>query len=156
MKGKEKTGSHPHIGIAAVASGLMALGLSAGLVALRLMTHLDGMFSMIFIPAGIPAPVLSLNPLALWAVSGVLAFALPAVIVNIPTMWRRSLIWFATVILTLAWGPVLMLASHKPEIGVAIVAVLWSGFCAMFYAFSHTLPVDKISSDLTKPNDGSR
>jgi hypothetical protein len=41
---------------------------------------------------------------------------------------------------------VLLLAAHKPEIGVALVAVLWSGFCAMFYTTNHVLPVDKTQS----------
>ena len=53
------------------------------------------------------------------------------------------MIWIFTFALTLAWGPVLLLASHKPEIGVALVAVLWSGVCAMFYTTNHALPVDK-------------
>jgi len=154
MTGKGKAGDHPHIGIAIAASGLMALGLAAGLVILKLMARLDSLLAGMFVPRGITAPIISLNPWILWTATALLAFALPAAILNIPDTWRRSLVWIATFVLTLTWGPVLMLASQKPEIGVAVIAVLWSGFCAMFYAHSHVLPADKTTSK--KTTDGSR
>lgn len=154
MIGKGKAGDSPHIGIAIAASGLMALGLSAGLVILKLMAGVDALLAGLFIPRGITAPANPLSPWLLWTASALLAFALPAAILNIPSTWRRSLVWIATLTLTLTWGAVLMLAFHKPTIGVAVIAVLWSGFCAMFYAHSHILPVDKTT--LNKTTDGSR
>jgi len=59
-------------------------------------------------------------------------------------------------VLTFFWGPVMIIASFKPEIGVAIVAVLWSGFCAMVYAKNHWLPVDRREKSEMKKNDAAR
>jgi hypothetical protein len=141
MKGKQN--DHPHIGLAVLSAGVMALALSAGLSFLGLMGKVDGFLESLLTPQGMAAPAKSLGPIALWGGSALLAFLLPAVILNVPGLWRRLVIWSLTFALTLAWGPVLLLAAHKPEIGVALVAVLWSGFCAMVYTHNHVLPVDK-------------
>jgi hypothetical protein len=141
MKGKPN--DHPHIGLAVLSVGVMALALAAGLSFLGLMGKMDGLLENVFSPKGMAAPAKSLGPIALWGGSALLAFILPAVILNVPGLWRRMVVWSLTFALTLAWGPVLLLAAHKPEIGVALVAVLWSGFCAMFYTSNHVLPVDK-------------
>jgi hypothetical protein len=84
-----------------------------------------------------------LDAFTLWGGTALLAFLLPAVILNVPGAWRRLVVWGGTLALTLGWGPVLLLAAYRPEIGVALVAVLWSGFCAMFYTTNHVLPADK-------------
>ena len=143
---KEKPNDHPHIGLAVFSAGVMALALAAGLSFLGLMGKVDGLLEDLLAPQSMAAPVKSLGPIALWVGSALLAFLLPAVILNVPGLWRRMVVWSLTFALTLAWGPVLLLAAHKPEIGVALVAVLWSGFCAMFYTTNHVLPVDKPQS----------
>lgn len=143
MSGKGQASDHPHIGLAIFSVGAMALALAAGLCFLGLMGKLDGFLESILSPKGMPSPQNSLSDFQLWGGSALLAFLLPAVILNVPGLWRRLVIWSLTFALTLAWGPVLLLAAHKPEIGVALVAVLWSGFCAMFYTTNHVLPVDK-------------
>jgi len=143
---KEKPSDHPHIGLAVFSAGVMALALAAGLSFLGLMGKVDGLLESLLAPQGMAAPAKSLGPIALWGGSALLAFLLPAVILNVPGLWRRMVVWSLTFALTLAWGPVLLLAAHKPEIGVALVAVLWSGFCAMFYTTNHVLPVDKPQS----------
>lgn len=143
---KEKDNDHPHIGLAVFSAGVMALALAAGLSFLGLMGKVDGLLEGFLAPQSMVAPAKSLGPIALWVGSALLAFLLPAVILNVPGLWRRMVVWSLTFALTLAWGPVLLLAAHKPEIGVALVAVLWSGFCAMFYTTNHVLPVDKPQS----------
>lgn len=140
MKGKPN--DHPHIGLAVFSVGVMAIALSAGLCFLGLMAKVDGFLEGLLAPQGMAAPVKSLGPIALWGGSALLAFLLPAVILNVPGLSRRLVVWGLTFALTFAWGPVLLLAAHKPEIGVALVAVVWSGFCAMFYTTNHILPVD--------------
>lgn len=142
MSGITKAGEHPHLGQAVLAAGVMALALAGGLQFLGLMGRFDAMVGDMISPKGLGAPPLALDPLVLWLSAAALAFALPAVIINVPGAWRRLVVWGGTTALTLAWGPVMILAAHKPQIGVALVAVLWSGFCAMFYTTNHTLPVD--------------
>lgn len=134
---------HPHIGMAVFFTGGMALALAAGLRFLGLMGKLDGFVESLFLLDGMPSPSASLSPVQLWGGSAFLAFLLPAVILNVPCLWRRLVIWGFTFALTLTWAPVLLLAAHKPEIGVTLVAILWSGFCAIFYSTNHLLPVDK-------------
>jgi hypothetical protein len=154
MSGKTKGGDHPHLGLAVLSAGAMALALAGGLQFLGLMGRLDEMLGGMFSPKGIVAPAMVLDPLVLWLSTAALAFALPAVILNIPGSWRRLVVWGVAIALTLAWGPVLILAAHKPQIGVALVAVLWSGFCAMFYTTNHLLPVDRPAANPKNPNHG--
>lgn len=143
MSEKGQARDHPHIGLAVLSAGAMALALAAGLRFLGLMGKMDGFIESVFSPKGIASAPNSLSHIELWGGSALLAFVLPAVILNVPCLWRRLVVWGFTFALTLAWGPVLLLAAHKPEIGVALVAVVWSGFCAMFYTTNHVLPVDK-------------
>ncbi len=143
MSGKGQARDHPHIGLAVFSAGVMALALAAGLSFLGLMGKVDGFLESLISPEGMVSPKNFLSPIELWGGSTLLAFVLPAVILNVPGLWRRLVIWSLTLALTFAWGPVLLLAAHKPEIGVALVAALWSGVCAMFYTTNHVLPVDK-------------
>lgn len=143
MSEKRQSRDHPHIGLAVLSAGAMALALAAGLRFLGLMGKVDGFLEQLFSPKGMASQPNSLSHFELWGGSALLAFILPAVILNVPGAWRRLVVWSLTFALTLSWGPVLLLAAHKPEIGVALVAVLWSGFCAMFYTTNHVLPVDK-------------
>jgi len=156
MIGKSNSGDHPHIGLAVLSAGTMALALAGGLQFLGLSGRLDAMLADVFSPKGMGDPSLALNPVFLWLSTAALAFALPAVILNIPGHWRRILVWCGTFALTLAWGPVMILAAHKPQIGVALVAVMWSGFCAMFYTTNHVLPVDREGETPQPKDDGPR
>lgn len=142
MSEKGQATDHPHIGLAVLAAGAMALALAAGLNFLGLIGKMDGFLEHLFSPKGMGSQPNSLSHIELWGGSALLAFLLPAVILNVPGAWRRLVVWGLTFALTFAWGPVLLLAAHKPEIGVALVSVLWSGFCAMFYTTNHVLPVD--------------
>lgn len=143
MSENEQPNEQPHIGLAILATGIMALALAAGLDFLGIIRKMDAFLSHLLSPQSMPSPTISLNPSVLWGGSAILAFLLPAIILNIPSLWRRLLVWSLTFVLTLAWGPVLLLASHKPEITIALIAVLWSGFCAIFYSSNHALPVDQ-------------
>ena len=156
MSGKANANDHPHLGIAVLSAGAMALGLAGGLQFLGLMARLDDYFGRLFSPKGMDAPPIALDPAALWLASAVLAFALPAMILNVPGLWRRLVIWSGTVALTISWGPVMILAAHKPQIGVALVAVLWSGFCAMFFTTNHVLPVDSEEANPQQKENGPR
>ncbi|QTN33055.1 hypothetical protein HZ994_12255 [Akkermansiaceae bacterium] len=156
MSAKTKRGEHPHIGLAVLAAGGMALGLCAGLQFLGLAARLDGLAGRMFLPTGMAEPPRPLDPMVSWLFTAAFAFALPAVILNVPGLWRRLVVWGVCIALTIAWGPVLVLAAHKPQIGVALVAVLWSGFCAMFYTTNHVLPADREESTIQPKEDGTR
>lgn len=156
MSGTTRKRDHPHIGLAVLSAGAMALALSGGLQFLGLMGRLDEILASLFSPRGLGKPELTVDPQVIWLSSAALAFALPAVILNIPGAWRRLVVWGGTVALTVSWGPVLVLAAHKPQIGVALVAVLWSGVCAMFYTTNHVLPADREDATRQPNNDATR
>ncbi|MFD2256322.1 hypothetical protein ACFSSA_06525 [Luteolibacter algae] len=156
MSKKWKNEEHPHLGLAIFATGVMSLALAAGLQYLGLVARLDRALASWFSPSSLGMMERGIHPLLLWCSTAFLAFGLAAVMLNIPGSWRRLLIWAMTVVLTFCWGPVLVLSAYKPEIGVAIIAIIWSGICSMVYAVNHILPVDKADNQGKEMADGTR
>jgi hypothetical protein len=147
---------HPaHVGFATVAIALLGIGLAAGLDFIGMIERLDNWIAAVMVKPGFSAPVQSLNPYLIWCAAGALVLSLAAVMLNIPGSWRRLLIWVLALIITFFWVPVLLLASYKPEIGVAVVGLLWSGCCAMIYSMNHETPADITAQNNTKQNDGT-
>lgn len=138
------------------AIGLLGVALAAGLRFLKMGALFDQMLMSWFANAGLSSAEIPLNPWIIWGGATLLAMALSAAILNTAGWWRRWFIWMMTLALTVSWVPVLLLASHKAEIGVAVTAVLWSGCCAMFYAFSHEMPADVAEKESIKTNHGAR
>lgn len=156
MSGALKKNEQPHLGLTVATIGVMAMVLAIGLQWLGLMARVDGLLLSVFSPEAMKHPDRSLDPFLLWGATAFLAFALPAVILNVPGQWRRLVVWGGTIALTISWGPVLVLAARMPEIGVALVAVMWSGFCAMFYTLHHVLPVDAPDSKAEKKGSDAK
>jgi hypothetical protein len=148
---------HPaHVGFATIAISLMAIGLSAGLKFLGLIERLDAWIAALVIKPGLSAPVHSLDPYLLWISTAILTVSLTTVMLTISASWRRILVWVLALIITSFWVPVLLLASHKPEIGVALVGLLWSGCCVMVYAMNHQMPADLTDNNNTTKTDAPR
>ncbi|MFK7849681.1 MAG: hypothetical protein AB8D78_01785 [Akkermansiaceae bacterium] len=147
---------HPHIGIASFVSGLMALALAAGLEYLKLIDRFDLFLQQLLTGSGLSAPSRSLPWLVTWSGVALLSFFVAAVMLNVAATWRRVIVWGLTLLLTFFWGPVLLIAAYRPEIGVALIAVLWSGFCAMIYANNHELPADLNEASQLNRSDGAR
>jgi FtsH-binding integral membrane protein len=142
---------HPaHAGFATIAISLMAIGLSAGLKFLGLIERLDEWIAELVIKPGLSAPVHSLDPYVLWISTAILTASLTAVMLNISASWRRILVWVLSLIITLFWVPVLLIASHKPDIAVALVGLLWAGCCALIYTMNHEIPADLTDNNTTK------
>lgn len=151
---EHKAHKHPaHVAFATFAIALMAVGLAAGLEFLGIIAILDRWIAAVMIKPGFSAPVQTLNPYLLWTITTLLALGLAAVMLNLSGNWRRLLIWALALILTLFWVPVLLLASNKPEIGVALVGLLWSGCCAMVYTMNHEMPADLTDKNITIQTD---
>lgn len=70
------------------------------------------------------------------------AYGLPLLMLASPQWWRRVILWMSALCLTAAWLPVLALASWKLPPCMPVMAVLWSGLCAMVYAQRHRLPCE--------------
>jgi hypothetical protein len=105
---------------------------------------------------GFSSPVHALDPYLLWMATAILALGLTAVMLNISSSWRRILVWILALIITLFWVPVLLLASHKPDIGVALIGLLWAGCCALIYTINHEMPTDLTDINKTTQTDAPR
>lgn len=150
----QKDQKHPaHAGFATIAITLMAIGLAAGLEFLGMIDLIDRWIATAMVKPGFSAPVNALNPSILWSFTSLLALGLAAVMLNVSGNWRRLLIWVLSFVITLFWVPVLLLASYEPEIGLALVGLLWSGCCAMVYSMNHDMPADLTESNKTTQDD---
>lgn len=76
----------------------------------------------------------------LWAVPMVLGLA-GGMLASRKT-WRRSVLWATTLVLTIAWVPVLALAGYQAEVTMPLLALVWCGLWAMIYATRHQEPGD--------------
>ena len=141
------------MGFATIAIALMGIGLAAGLDYLGMVGQLDKWIMAVVVKPGFSAPEQSLNPYLIWGVTVVLVPGLAAVMLNVSGGWRRLLIWVLALIVTFFWVPVLLLAAYEPEIGVALVGLLWSGCCAMVYSKNHEMPADLTEQKPLKQDD---
>ncbi|RYD23478.1 MAG: hypothetical protein EOP88_04005 [Verrucomicrobiaceae bacterium] len=138
--------SHPHpaghVLVPAAAIGSLSIVLVTGLSLLGILGRVNLLIAN-SVSQGKPAAFPKLLPAWLpWLAAVLLAFALAFAILSVPGTWRRLVLWITTVVLIAGWAPVLGLAAHFPAIGAPLVAVLWSGVCAVVYAGNHRMPVD--------------
>ncbi len=145
-----------HVGFATIAITLMAVCLAAGLDFLGIIDRLNAWIPAVMLKPGISAPVQTLDSYLLWIITVLLALSMAAIMLNISGCWRRLVVWALATIITLFWVPVLLLASYKPEIGVALVGLLWSGCCAMVYTMNHEMPADLMENNNTTKTDATR
>ena len=81
---------------------------------------------------------------AMWVLllTVVSAYALPLLMLS-SAQWGRRVVWWCSLLMvTVAWLPVLALASWKLPPCMPLVALLWSGLCALIYAQRHRLPCE--------------
>jgi hypothetical protein len=89
---------------------------------------------------------------AVWLAVVLLAFGLTFAILNVAGTWRRVVLWITTMALVAAWAPVLSLAARAPDVAAPLIAVIWSGVCALVYAGNHRMPCDE-PVDLSEKSD---
>jgi hypothetical protein len=144
------------VGFATLAIALMGIGLAAGLDFLGMVGYLDNRIMTGLVKPGFSVPEQSLNPYVIWGGTAFLVSGLVAVMLNVSGNWRRLLIWALSLIVTFFWVPVLLLAAYQPEIGAALVGLLWSGCCAMVYSKNHEMPADLTEQKPLKQDDATR
>lgn len=139
--GKRKT-TDGHPASAAPLIGAMSFLLAFGLKKLSLLRGIDAFLtrSLAKSAGGFPN---ELPPLWLWLGTAALAFFLSAAMLFSPAQWRRVLLWIIALVLVAAWIPVLALAAYLPEIAAPWIATFWAGFCSLYYAAHHRMPVDR-------------
>jgi hypothetical protein len=146
---REKTPQHRpdgHILVPSAAIGGLSMALAAGLAALGPMEKLNQSIATLVSLGGAETFPKQLPIWSLWTCATWFAFGLAAVILSTSGAWRRAVLWVSSVVLVAGWAPVLSLAAHAPDIGVPLVATLWSGVCALVYASNHHMPCDRSPS----------
>lgn len=144
----ESAQKHPaHVSFAIMAITFMALGLAAGLDFLGLMERLNRWILSIVQKSNLSSPANTLSSHTIWIFTALMSLCLAAAMLNVSGQWRRVLIWMLTVIITIFWVPVLWLASYKPDIGITLVSLVWSGCCALVYCMNHEMPADMTENE---------
>ena len=128
--------------VAAATIGGLSLILAGGLELLGFLTRLDEGIARRISLDGAENHPRHLPEWGIWVVAGGLAFGLAAAILGTPGHWRRWVLWITTVLLVVAWAPVLSLAAFAPDIAAPWVATLWAGVCAVVYAANHRMACD--------------
>lgn len=131
-----------HVVVPSLMFGTMAVGLALGMNVLGFWSGLDERATawMARLGDGI-REIPTLWVLLLTVAS---AYLLPCLMLSTPQSWRRLVLWLSFLLVTLAWLPVLALASWKLPPCMPMVALLWSGLCAFIYARRHRLPCESI------------
>jgi hypothetical protein len=148
--------SHPrpdgHVLVPAAVIGSLSILLAVGLSALRILDRADLAIGSLMSqgkPARFPK---ALPEWAVWLAVVLLAFGLTFAILNVAGTWRRVVLWITTMALVAAWAPVLSLAARAPDVAAPLIAVIWSGVCALVYAGNHRMPCDE-PVDLSEKSD---
>jgi hypothetical protein len=136
-----------HVLVTAALIGSLAMVLAAGLNALGLIARTDALIAAGLRTAS-QAPGLTdfsktLPDWGLWGGTAVVAYGLTFAMLSVPGSWRRMVLWVSLLLLVAGWAPVLVLASHAPNISAPFVAGLWSGLCSWIYARSRQLPCER-------------
>lgn len=140
-----------HVLVPAAAIGSLSIVLAAGLHALGTLNVINAMIGRSLsngkeLPKSLPMPVI-------WLVAILFAYGISFAILSVPGTWRRVVLWITAVVLIGTWAPVLALSAREPEISAVMIAVVWSGVCALVYAGSHRMPCDDL---IEKPSDETR
>ncbi|MEM9238241.1 MAG: hypothetical protein AAGB14_15825, partial [Verrucomicrobiota bacterium] len=74
----------------------------------------------------------------IWTIG--MTFGICQAMLHAPRHWRRSVLMVTSLLLTVAWVPVLAMAGFTAPIGVAIIALFWGGVGSIAYAIRHREP----------------
>lgn len=130
----------PHPGVAAAAIALMALVVAVALALLGPVGWFDGMLEDTVRSIGLSGDPRTLAAWVPWVWTAGMTVALCQVLLHLVGQWRRVVVFVTALLLTVAWLPVLALASFRVPLGAALAALLWGGFGSMIYAARHREP----------------
>jgi len=140
-----------HVIIPVLATGSLGMIVAYGLDEMRMLDVLNRRFDLWMQASGVDGLVNRLPGWVVWSATALIAYGLALVILEVPGLWRRLVLWITTLVMVLAWAPVLALCAHEPSIAGPLVASIWSGVCALVYAQRRRMAVD---SSPTHSNDG--
>lgn len=127
----------------------LSVVLALGLGILKILGRLEGWFSGWLFSGDAFSIHKALPGWMVWSVAVLLSFGLSLSMLTVAGTWRRVVLWVSAVILVAAWGPVLALAAHAPQVAAPWVAVTWAGLCSLVYTRNHRMPSDEIPDGKT-------
>ena len=133
-----------HVLVPALLIGSMALVLAVGLGALHILEQVNFIAGSWLEEVGLGNFSKPLPVWLIWLTTSLVAYGLSGAILCVPCIWRRLVLWISTLAILLFWVPVLGLATYLPDIAAPLVAAVWSGICALIYAYNHRMPVDEL------------
>ncbi len=139
-----------HVLLPITAIGSLSILLAAGLSALKITDRLNFSISQLVAQGKQEILPKTLPDWSIWLAAVIFSFGLAFAIFHVPGRWRRVVLWLTTLFLLGAWAPVLVLASHEPEIALPWIATLWSGVCALVYTSKHRMPCDSASQPIER------
>ncbi len=140
-----------HVLAPALAIGVLAVLLVAGLSALKAVDRVNLTIAQFMKHGEQTVFSKQLPEWVIWLATVVFAFGISFAILSVPGMWRRLVLWLTTIFLVAGWAPVLVLAARSPDIAMPLIAVIWSGMCALIYTNNHDMVCDHIDDLLEKP-----
>lgn len=134
------TKPEPHPGAAALAIAVMALVVAAVLLVIGVTGKLDGLVAEASKNFGLDGELRRLGGPVTWTWTVLVTVGLCQAMLHAPGNWRRSVLLVSSLLLTIAWVPVLSLASYAAPVAVPLAALLWGGVGAIIYAVRHREP----------------
>lgn len=135
-----KPPAHPLAALMSI--GGMSLVLAATLELLGFSQKLDLVVATWVKTTGLGGDFRELPAYAAWLWTVPMVLGLAGGMLGSRKNWRRSVLWATTLVLTVAWVPVLALAGYQAKVTMALLALLWCGLWAMIYATRHQEPGD--------------
>jgi len=130
----------PHPGLAAMAIAGMALVVAAVLAFLGPVSMFDRLLDAWAAAIGLEGKPRSLPPWVPWLWTALVTMGLCQVLLHLVGQWRRLVVFASLLLITLAWFPVLALASFRVPLGAPLVALLWGGVGSLVYSARHREP----------------
>jgi hypothetical protein len=140
MPAAPKPPAHPLAALMSI--GGMSLVLAAALEMLGFSHKLDVLVAAWLRGTGLGGDFRALPAYAPWLWAVPLVFGLAGGMLGSRRNWRRSVLWATTLLLTVAWVPVLALAGYRAAITMPLLALVWCGLWSMIYATRHQEPGD--------------
>ena len=130
----------PHPGLAGLAIALLGLILAAVLEFLGVLSLLDVQIASAVGAMGLDGVDRGPAPWVPWGWAVLSTLGLCQAVLHVAETWRRAILVVATLLITLCWVPVMALAAYQPQLGCALVALLWGGGGSLVYAARHREP----------------
>jgi hypothetical protein len=119
---------------------MMALAVAAVLLLIGVTGKADGLVAELTKSFGLEGELRKLSGPVIWTWTVLATVGLCQAMLHAPGNWRRSVLLVSSLLLTLAWIPVLALASYAAPVAVPLSALLWGGVGSTIYAMRHREP----------------